>query len=60
MGEAIVYTFDEVAEMLAISKSTAYRLASTGKIPSIKFGTTVRVPKAAFDAWLEQKTGEAE
>lgn len=33
----------EVAMILDISRSLAYRLLQTGAIPSIRFGTTVRV-----------------
>lgn len=50
--EKVVYTVDEVAELLGISRPTAYENVKIGKIPSIKIGRRVLVPKSSFDKWL--------
>jgi len=33
----------QVAEALAISRTSAYRLAASGQLPTVRFGGTVRV-----------------
>ena len=37
-------TVAEVASQLRISRPTAYRLAKTGVIPTVRIGGTIRVP----------------
>lgn len=51
--EKVVYTVDEIAELLRISRPTAYDGIRDGKIPSIKIGRRLLVPKVAFDRYLE-------
>lgn len=46
------YTVDEVAEILGISRDTAYEHVRRGTIPSLKFGRRIVVPKAALDNLL--------
>jgi excisionase family DNA binding protein len=43
----------DVARVLAVSRATAYRLVASRAIPSIWIGSTVRVPRAGFQAWLD-------
>ena len=50
-----VLTIDELAEYLKISKSTLYKLAQEGSIPSQKVGKHWRFPKDAVDEWLRQR-----
>jgi excisionase family DNA binding protein len=46
---------DEVAERLAISRATTYRLIRGGSIPIVHIGTAVRVPVDALDRWLDDQ-----
>jgi excisionase family DNA binding protein len=50
-----VLTIDELAEYLKISKSTPYKLAQEGSIPSQKVGKHWRFHKDAVDEWLRQR-----
>ncbi|MGI6415384.1 MAG: helix-turn-helix domain-containing protein [Thermoguttaceae bacterium] len=50
-----VLTIDELAEYLKISKSTLYKLAQQGGIPSQKVGKHWRFHKDAVDQWLRQR-----
>ena len=45
---------DDVARMLNISKSLAYRLLEQGQIPTVRFNRTVRVRQADLDAFVER------
>jgi len=50
--DAPVLTVDEAAEYLRIPKSSLYKLAQGGKIPSQKVGRHWRFHKEALDHWL--------
>lgn len=54
--EKLVYSIQEVGELLGISKSYAYQLVRDGTIPSIKLGTKNIIPKERFHDWLREKT----
>jgi excisionase family DNA binding protein len=56
------YRVSEVAEILAIGKSLAYRLVAEGKIPSVFIAgaRTRRVPAAALERWIEEQVKEVE
>ncbi|MBM3155278.1 MAG: helix-turn-helix domain-containing protein [Chloroflexi bacterium] len=44
----------EAARLLGISRGLGYELAQTGKLPIIRFGRRLLVPKAALDRMLNQ------
>lgn len=51
----------EVARILGIGLNEAYQWANSGKIPAIRLGKRILVPKVALDAWLRsagQQGGE--
>ena len=50
----------EVARRLAISRAAAYRLVTSGQLPGIRIGTSWRVLRVDFDAYLDRMRAEAE
>ncbi len=52
-NEATVLTVDEAAEYLRIPKSSLYKLAQEGKIPSQKVGRHWRFHKEDLNDWLK-------
>jgi excisionase family DNA binding protein len=50
--QPVVMTVDEVASYLRIPKSSLYKLAQEGKIPSQKVGRHWRFHREAIDEWL--------
>jgi excisionase family DNA binding protein len=46
----------EIAKLLKISKALAYRLISQRKIPSIRFGKTVRVLSSDLQKFIEDSS----
>ena len=58
-GERMALKVEEVAALLAISRSQAYKLVRRGEIPSIQVGTAIRVPRRALEAWLDEQTRQA-
>ncbi|RJO59902.1 DNA-binding protein [candidate division WS5 bacterium] len=49
----------EVSELLSINPWGVYRLASCGKIPSIKIGKLRRFRESEILAWIEKHVEEA-
>jgi len=50
---ALVYTVPEVAQLLTVSRNTAYAMVRAGQIPARRLGTRWVVPRKAFHAWLD-------
>ena len=44
----------EAAQVLGISRSLAYEMARIGKLPTIRFGKRLVVPRRALERMLEQ------
>lgn len=45
-------TVEEAAEILGISKASAYRAAGAGEIPAIRIGRRLVIPRASFEKFL--------
>lgn len=53
MNETILIPADKVAELLAISKRTLWRLLSAGKLPEpIRLGSVVRWNREEIEQWI--------
>lgn len=51
--ETAVYTVEQIARLLAISRRSAYNLCnSTTEFRVLRVGGSIRIPKDSFDAWL--------
>jgi len=48
----LTYTVPEVAELLGISRSSAYECVRRGEIPALTLGRRVVIAKATIDALL--------
>ena len=47
-----VYTVEEIAREARISRTAAYELVKKGLFPVIRVGSSIRIPKKPFDAWM--------
>ncbi len=57
--ERLTWTIEEAAKALGVGRGTAYELARTGQIPSLRLGRRLVVPRAALMKLLEgQGTGD--
>jgi excisionase family DNA binding protein len=41
-------TVRELAELLRVSRRTAYLLVQSGEVPSVRVGGSIRIPRAAL------------
>jgi excisionase family DNA binding protein len=52
----LVFTVEEAAGLLGISRSFAYEAVQRGEIPSMRIGRRILVPKAALERFLASST----
>jgi excisionase family DNA binding protein len=57
VAQRLTYTVAEVAEILGISRSTAYDCVRRGEIPALTLGRRVVVSRAALSGLLEGAGG---
>ena len=50
--ERLTYTVSESAELLGISRSTAYELVRNGDLPSLRLGRRIVIVRCAFESLL--------
>lgn len=50
--EKLVYSIQEAADLLGISRSYAYELARNGTIPVLQLGKKRVIPKEKFNQWV--------
>ncbi len=51
--ERLTYDVAKAAEVLGISRNLAYEMVKNGKLPVVKFGKRILVPKKAIENLLE-------
>lgn len=52
-GEKLTMKVEEAAHLLGISRGLAYEMARTGKLPTIRFGRRLLVPRRALYRLLD-------
>lgn len=52
LGEVKLLTVAEVAKIMRLSKMTVYRMVSSGTLPALKVGRSIRVPQSVVDDYL--------
>jgi len=55
-----VYSVDEIAEILNISRGSAYELIREGLFRTVRIGSAIRVSRQSFDDWLDNQDQESE
>lgn len=53
--ERRTYTVDEIAEILDIGRTSAYKLVKQNLFKSVRIGTTIRISKKSFEEWMSSK-----
>jgi excisionase family DNA binding protein len=50
----VIYTVKDIQNILRVSRQTAYDLCNSGKIKTLRVGTSIRVTREAFEEYLNQ------
>lgn len=45
----------EVAEMLQVGKNRVYEMIHSQEIPSIRLGSSIRIPAKQLELWMQEK-----
>lgn len=56
MADIKVYTLDEVADILKVTKRTLYNYVKEGKLPAVKMGKYWRVSADSLQAFISTGT----
>lgn len=54
-SEKRVYSVDEIARLLHVSKGSVYSLIKEGAFHTVRIGSAIRVSKKSFDEWLDSR-----
>ena len=54
--DRLLFTVGEVAESLAVSRSTIYRLLRSGDLVATRIGTATRIPASSVGRFVEART----
>lgn len=49
----------DLAPMLGVSACRVYQLIAAGEIPAVRIGRAIRVPRRAWDQWVEGRSKAA-
>ena len=52
------YTVEDIAAILGIGKSSAYKLANSGEFQAIRIGNMIRISRKSFEDWLGMEENE--
>lgn len=53
MDQQPVLTVSEAARLLRLSRAFTYELVASGKLPSVRFGRRIMIPRAAIERILD-------
>jgi len=56
--DRLLYRPAEVGDAIGVSRARAYELIAAGVIPSIRIGSSIRVPADSLRAWIAKKVEE--
>ena len=48
------YTVNEIASILNIGRTSAYKLVNKGYFHVVRIGNSIRISKISFDMWLDK------
>ena len=54
------YTVDDIAAILGIGRTSAYKLANSGLFKTIRIGNMIRISRKSFEDWLKMEGLEEE
>jgi len=49
---------EEAAQLLSLGRSTIFQMLATGELPAVRVGRAVRVPRAALERWVRERSGD--
>jgi excisionase family DNA binding protein len=57
-SEPLLLKVPEAAKLLQLGRDRTYELIASGRLPALKFGRSIRVPREALVRFIAIETGE--
>lgn len=54
------YTVDDIASILGVGRTTAYKLTNSGLFKTVRVGNMIRISRKSFEDWLGMEPPEDE
>ncbi len=48
----------EAARLLRLGRNSVYELVACRRLPALRFGRTIRIPRASLEAWVHRASLE--
>lgn len=58
MNQKLTLTVEETATILGISRGLAYEMVRNGKLPALRLGKRLVIPRSALEHLLEEPAGQ--
>lgn len=55
--EPLLLTVGEAARLLRVSRNLAYELVAQGRLPHIRLGSRILIPRRGLEEWIAQEAG---
>lgn len=56
--EPRTYWVEDIAIILGIGRTSAYKLVQQGLFKMVRIGSSIRISRSSFNAWLESQDSE--
>jgi excisionase family DNA binding protein len=56
--EKLLLRVEHAAELCDVSRSTFYNLINQGRVPVVRIGRTVRIPRAWLEMWIRREVSD--
>jgi len=56
-NDPLLLTVPEAATLLRISRNLCYELVAQGRLPHIRLGRRILIPRHGLEAWIEHDAG---
>lgn len=56
-GQTLVLTVAEAAKLLCISRNLTYELVAQGRIPHVRLGRRILLPRVGLEEWIAREAG---
>ena len=50
----LLLTVPEAARLLRLGRNSVYELVACHRLPALRFGRTIRIPRAGLEAWVQR------
>jgi excisionase family DNA binding protein len=54
--EPLLLRAGDVAKLLGLGRSKVFAMLAAGELPVVRIGRSVRVPRAALERWIDERT----